>query len=131
MSEAFLSFGPFRLDLRQRLLFRHDGEIVPIHPKVMDVLLFFVQRPREIVTMDQLIEAVWGGDEAISYNNVAQHISLVRRTLGDTRKPFVYLATVPRMGYRFVADEPRFIRNVEPAIAPSQLEQVNLAAEQF
>ncbi|HET9393650.1 MAG TPA: winged helix-turn-helix domain-containing protein [Candidatus Rubrimentiphilum sp.] len=104
--------------------------MVPIHPKVMDVLIYFVQRPREVVTADQLIEAVWG-DESVSSNNIVQHVSLVRRTLGDTRKPFVYIATVPGKGYRFVAEEPRFIRNVEAIVAPSQIEQANLAAEQF
>jgi DNA-binding winged helix-turn-helix (wHTH) protein len=130
MSDVFLAFGQFRLDLRRRLLLRHDGKIVPIHPKVMDLLIFLAERPREIVTTDELIEGVWGG-ETVSNNNIAQHISLVRRTLGDIRKPFVYVATVPRKGYRFVAEEPRLVRDITLAIAPSHIEQVSLAAEQF
>ena len=54
----FLEFGPFRADVRRRVLVR-GGEVVPLPPKAFDVLVALLQRPGETVSKDELMKAVW------------------------------------------------------------------------
>jgi len=51
-------FGPYRLDAAERLLSR-DGEVVPLQPKVFDLLLVLVERHGRLVEKDELMKAVW------------------------------------------------------------------------
>jgi eukaryotic-like serine/threonine-protein kinase len=51
-------FGPYRLDVAERLLSR-DGEVVPLQPKVFDLLLALAERHGRLVEKDELMKAVW------------------------------------------------------------------------
>jgi len=94
-------FESYRLDVRARRLSRHE-ETLPVSSKAFDVLTVLVQRAGETVTKSELMDLVWPGvfvDEV----NLAQHVSALRKLLGDTTKASSFIATIPRIGYQFVA----------------------------
>ncbi len=92
-------FGPFRLDPRGRFLLR-DETAIPLQPRLFNLLEALVSRPGELLAKDELIAIGWP-HHAVSDNSLAQAISRLRATL-DPSDPERYIATVPRLGYRFV-----------------------------
>jgi DNA-binding winged helix-turn-helix (wHTH) protein/TolB-like protein/Tfp pilus assembly protein PilF len=94
------AIGPFRLDPVDRLLSR-DGRPVPLTPKAIDTLLVLVNRRGRLVAKDDLLREVWP-DTFVEENNLAQHISTLRRVLGEGLPDGPVIETVPRRGYRFV-----------------------------
>jgi Tol biopolymer transport system component/DNA-binding winged helix-turn-helix (wHTH) protein len=92
-------FGPFRLDAAERLLWR-DGEVVPLQPKVFDLLLALLERHGRLVEKDELMKAVWP-DTIVEEVNLANNISILRKTLSENGERFI--ETAPKRGYRFVA----------------------------
>jgi eukaryotic-like serine/threonine-protein kinase len=95
-------FGPFRLDLRARLLTR-AGEPLPLAPKSFDVLAYLVLHAGRAVSREELLAAVWP-DVVVSDGSLTQAVFVVRRALGESEDGPGFLATVPRVGYRFSAD---------------------------
>src|SRR6185436_2152329 len=106
-TKHFYEFGPFRLDPRKRRLLR-DGEPVRLTPKALDLLLVLVEERGRTVEKDELLEKVWAGT-VVEENNLNQNITALRKSLGDSRQDSQYIATVPGLGYRFVAE----VRKVE------------------
>lgn len=96
-------FGDFRIDARQGRLWRRDGTPVSLTPRLFDALLFFVERPGELLDKSTLIAALWPG-LVVEDNNLNQTIAGVRRALGDGPQGSLYIQTVPRRGFRFVAE---------------------------
>lgn len=97
----FYGFGPFRLDIRQRLLL-HEGVIVPLTPRVFDTLLILVESNGHVLEKEVLIRKLWP-DSYVEESSLAQNISLLRKALGeDTSKQ--YILTFPKRGYLFTAD---------------------------
>ena len=94
-------FGPFRLVPRERLLYC-QGEPVPLTPKALETLCVLVERHGRLVTKDDLLREVWP-DVVVEENNLAQHISMLRRTLAQAGGDGPFIETVPKRGYRFVA----------------------------
>ena len=112
-------FGPFRLVPRERLLYC-QGEPVPLTPKALETLRVLVEQHGRLVTKDDLLREVWP-DVVVEENNLAQHISMLRRTLAQADGDGRFIETVPKRGYRFVAPvvkdgEPDSI--AAPAVAP-------------
>lgn len=98
---AFYEFGPFRLDVERRRLLRGDHP-VSLSARTFDTLLALVEHRGELVEKDALMSAVWP-DTAVEEGNLTQHISLLRKALGEQRAEHLYVATVARRGYRFVS----------------------------
>lgn len=78
------------------------GETVRVEVRTMKVLMCLAQRPGEVVSLDDLLNAGWEG-VAVSPDSVYQAVASLRRLLGDDPKQPLYIATVPRLGYRMVA----------------------------
>lgn len=95
------AFGPFRVDPRERRLWRSD-RTVHLTPKVFDILLFFLQNRGRLLTKDELIDHVWP-DTTVEESNLARNVSSLRKALGEKRDKWLYIETVPWRGYRFVA----------------------------
>lgn len=89
-------FGPFCLDAEERVLLR-EGHIVPLAPKTFSTLLVLVQKRGHVVEKDVLMAEVWP-DEDVEEGNLAQHICMLRKVLGENPN---YIETIPRRGYRF------------------------------
>ena len=95
-------FGPFRVDTRERQLIR-NGEIVPLRPKVFDILLMLVQNNGHILTKDDVMKHVWS-DTVVEEGNISRTISTLRNALGELPHERRYIETIPWRGYRFVAN---------------------------
>ncbi len=99
MARTF-EFGRFRLDQQERTLVSEGGNVA-LTPKAFDVLLVLLDNPGRLVEKSKLLETVWGGvyvDDAV----LARAISDLRKALGQTETQ-VWIETVPKFGYRFVA----------------------------
>ncbi|HEX8189062.1 MAG TPA: winged helix-turn-helix domain-containing protein [Pyrinomonadaceae bacterium] len=95
-------FGPFLLDPAERVLTR-EGRPVPLTPKAFDLLLVLVENGGHLLGKRDLMEAVWP-DSFVEEGNLTFTVSSLRKALGEDRKEPQYIETVPRSGYRFVAD---------------------------
>ena len=104
-------FGPYRLDLSQRLLTR-AGDKVALTPKATHLLSLPVSNAGSLVHKDELLKEVWR-DTFVEESNLTQNIFLLRRALGDERPGARYIETVARRGYRFVGSV-RVIGEDEP-----------------
>src|SRR5215469_18574231 len=94
-------FGEFRLDAAQRALFRH-GEFVPMAPKLMETLIFLVERHGRIVEKKELMDSVWRG-LVVEEVGLARNISILRKLLSANENAQSLIETIPKRGYRFVA----------------------------
>jgi Tol biopolymer transport system component/DNA-binding winged helix-turn-helix (wHTH) protein len=95
-------FGPFRVDVADRLLLR-DGEAVPLTPKAFETLLLLVESQGHTVEKDELMRRLWP-DTFVEEANLTNNISLLRKALEESPNGHEYIKTVPRRGYRFVGD---------------------------
>jgi Tol biopolymer transport system component/DNA-binding winged helix-turn-helix (wHTH) protein len=100
-TKQLYEFGPFRLDVDERLLMR-DGRMTPLPPKVFDTLLVLVENSGRVVSKDELMQSLWP-DTFVEESNLTQNISQLRRALGDGAAGAQYIETIPKRGYRFVA----------------------------
>jgi DNA-binding winged helix-turn-helix (wHTH) protein/TolB-like protein/Flp pilus assembly protein TadD len=98
----FYEFGPFRLDRAERLLFR-DGQPLTLTPKAFDLLLTLVERHGHVIEKEELMNVVWP-ETTVEESNLTHHISVLRKTLGESASEQPYIETIPRRGYRFVAE---------------------------
>src|SRR5215204_6490132 len=94
-------FGRFRLKTAERVLLR-EGELVPLTPKVFDILVTLVEHGGQVVAKDDLMKRVWP-NTFVEEGNLTQNISLLRKALGESPGGIQFIETVPRRGYRFVA----------------------------
>ena len=95
-------FSPFRLEPATRRLLR-GGDPLPLTPKSFDTLLVLVQNRDRVVEKSEVMRLVWP-DTVVEEANLAQHVFTLRKTLGDSPDGARFIATVPKRGYRFVAD---------------------------
>lgn len=94
-------FGQFVLDAEERSLY--DGHLLlPLAPKAFDTLVLLVENAGKILSKERLMAEVWR-DAFVEENNLAQNISILRKILGESPE-VKYIETVPKFGYRFVAD---------------------------
>lgn len=94
-------FGPFHLDVSDRALLR-NGESIALTPKAFDLLLALVENRGRLLTKEVLLKHVWP-KTFIEENNLAVHISILRKTLGHANG-VEYIRTLPKRGYSFVAE---------------------------
>lgn len=95
-------FNGFRLEAAQRrLLF--EGHPVPLKPKVLDLLLLLVERRGQLVGKEELMQEIWP-DAIVEENNITVSMSALRKALGDDQDKRQFIETVPRRGYRFLAE---------------------------
>src|SRR5262249_44002929 len=96
-----LWFPPFRCDLVHERLWRDTHEIA-LRPKTFAVLRCLLERPGQLVTHAELLQAVWS-DVYVSEALPRMCIRELRQALGDQAQHPQFIATVPRRGYRFIA----------------------------
>ena len=87
--------------MAERLLLRGDSA-VSLMPKVFDVLAVLVERNGHLVEKDELLRIVWE-DTFVEESNVARVVHSLRKILGETNEN-KFIETVPKKGYRFVAE---------------------------
>ena len=97
----FYEFGPFRLNLTERILYR-GSDMVSLTPKVFDTLLLLVENNGHILEKNELMEHLWP-DSFVEESSLTQNISLLRRALAEGDGEHNYIETIPKRGYRFNA----------------------------
>jgi len=95
------AFKTFRLDTANHLLWR-DGDRVPIAPKSFDVLAYLVEHQGQLVTQDEILEALWP-ETFVNPEVLRKYILEIRKTLGDRPDTPEFIETLPKRGYRFIA----------------------------
>jgi TolB-like protein/DNA-binding winged helix-turn-helix (wHTH) protein/Tfp pilus assembly protein PilF len=121
--DRLLRIGAWRVDPALDEISR-EGATVKLEPRAMRVLLCLADHAGQVVSVDQLLDAVWK-DVVVTPDSVYQAVAGLRRALGDTSKEPAYIANVLRRGYRLVAsvtpwNDAAIVSNPEerPAEAP-------------
>lgn len=104
--KACYAFAGFQVDPAKRLVYDQLGDVLPLKAKAFETLLYLVQNSGRVVDRDELLSTIWP-DTAVEENNLTQHISAIRRALGETPDEHRFIATVPGRGYKFVAEVSR------------------------
>src|SRR6185369_11375254 len=118
-----LAFGPFVFDSARGVLLR-DGRPMPVNQKGVRLLSALLRAPGEAVSKTALMDTAWPGT-AVEESNLSVQIAALRKLLGTAHDGGEWIATVPRVGYRFAgavsgADTPSEsadASNVRPLIA--------------
>jgi len=99
-------FPPFRLDVINQCLWRQTSnggaERVLLRPKAFGVLRYLVEHPGRLVTPRELFDALWT-DTIVEPAVLKSHILEIRTALGDRPKNPLFIETLPRRGYQFIA----------------------------
>jgi len=99
-----VSFGTFEVNAKAGEL-RKQGIRIKLHEKPLQVLLALLEHPGEVVTRKELQERLWPQDTFVEFENGLNNaISRLREVLGDTSGSPRFIETVPRHGYRFLAE---------------------------
>jgi DNA-binding winged helix-turn-helix (wHTH) protein/Tfp pilus assembly protein PilF len=100
-------------------LLLRDGQTVPLTPKAFDLLSTLVEQPGHLFEKETLLKLVWP-DSFVEDNNLADNISRLRKALGEGNGGQKFIETVPKRGYRFVAEvKPLHRAGVEPDLQES------------
>ena len=104
IEQRVYEFGEFRLDPKRHTL--HSvvrQEPIILTSRVYDTLLYLVENCGQVLNKARLMKAIWP-NVIVEENNLNQHISALRRVLGDGEQGMRYVLTVPRRGYKFIAE---------------------------
>ena len=122
MAPSVYDVGPFRVD---RVAYRmtRGSETVELSPKLLDLLLYLLERPAALVTKEELLDALWPGAN-VTENALAQAVSELRQAIGDEAASPTFIKTVARRGYRLIApvqaiDAPVAVANARPDPLPA------------
>ncbi|MBS1797093.1 MAG: winged helix-turn-helix domain-containing protein [Acidobacteria bacterium] len=98
----YYDFGEFRLDAKRRILIK-EGNRIPLTGKIFDLLFVMIRNRGQVLEHDELLEKVWEGT-FVEQANLKKSISNLRQILGESPHECLYIKTIPRRGYSFVAD---------------------------
>src|SRR5262245_50085807 len=101
MGSALLYFPPFRLDPSNERLW-HEAVEIPLRPKTFAVLRYLVEHPEQLVTKEELLNAVWA-ETVVGEDALTGCIRELRKVFGEEAKQPRYIETVHRRGFRFIA----------------------------
>ena len=95
-----LLFGPFELSSGERVL-RRDGVALPLGSRALDILIYLVERPGQVIAIQELINHVWP-DVTVEGGSIRVHVAAIRKALGDGQFGNRYIANIKGRGYSFV-----------------------------
>ena len=98
INDNILDFGDIRLNLSTYDLECKNNSIT-LTLKEFDILHYFMQRPKSIVSKDDLITKLWGFDSEADHNNIEVYISFLRKKLTHIDSS-VKISTIRRVGYK-------------------------------
>jgi DNA-binding winged helix-turn-helix (wHTH) protein len=99
----YARFGAFQADLEYLELYQY-GQQVKVQAKVFQGLLLLLSRAGEIVTREEVRRQLWPDTFLANLDaNVNTTMNKLRRVLGDSPENPVYVETIPRRGYSFIA----------------------------
>ena len=95
-------FGDVSLDVDRQEL-RRGADLVPVEPKVLDLLQFLISNRERVVSKDDLIANVWQG-RIVSESTLTSRITAMRQAIGDSGRDQRFIRTIARKGLRFVGE---------------------------
>ena len=102
--KRYVQFGNFHFDIERRELFK-NGLRARVQSKVCEALLILVETPGQLITREVLRARLWPGNTAINHDaNVNTTVNKLRLVLGDSHDQPSYIETIPRTGYKFIAN---------------------------
>lgn len=104
-TKEFYDFGDFRLDISEKTL-RRGGKFISVTPKVFETLFVLIANAGRTIEKDELMREIWQ-DRFVEESNLTFNIGMLRKALGDNASQPTFIETVPRRGYRFIAEVKR------------------------
>jgi len=121
-SDQKLRFGDFLVDLNAGKLYR-NGAPVPLQEQPFQILAILVQHAGKVVTREGIRRHLWSDDTFVDFDNsLNTGISKIREALQDSAQDPLYIETLPRRGYRFIARVENFAPNVVPLQSQGRLQ---------
>ncbi len=120
-TREFYHFGAFRLDAAEHRLWCAD-EPVSLTPKQFDLLFYLVEHAGRVAKKNDLLEAVWN-DTYIEETTLARNVSWLRKKLAEYADGEPLIETVPKLGYRFMAEVTRSADDEDALIVEEQIVQ--------
>jgi DNA-binding winged helix-turn-helix (wHTH) protein len=120
---AVVRFGAFELDLEAERLLK-NGRQVRLQPQPFKLLRLLTNQPGRLVTREEIQAALWTNDTFVDFEQgVNFAVKQVREALGDRAENSIYVETVPKRGYRFLA----------PVVVPARddIPELRIPAEPF
>ena len=122
-----ITFGVFEVDLRAGQL-RKSGRPLQLQEQPFRILEVLLERPGEVVTREEFRRRIWGDDVYVDFDrSLNTGVARLREALGDSPTRPIYIETVPRRGYRFIApvgapvQQPLADEQEDPAPSPARL----------
>jgi Tol biopolymer transport system component/DNA-binding winged helix-turn-helix (wHTH) protein len=113
-SSSLIRFGVFQVNLRSGESLKH-GARLRLQGQPLEILRMLLERPGEVVTREELRQRLWSVDTFVDFDHsLNTAVKKLRQTLGDSADHPLYIETLSRAGYRFIAP----------------IEKVSVAAEQ-
>ncbi len=102
-SRSVLRFGPFQVDLASGELHKH-GVRLRLQEQPFQILVMLLENPGEVVTRDELRNKLWSADTFVDFDvGLNNAVLRLRNALGDSADAPRFIETLPRRGYRFIA----------------------------
>src|SRR5688572_17371710 len=96
------SFDGYRLDPLKRKLER-EGQSIHLPAKAFDLLVVMAETNGRLLEREELFQLLWPG-QFVEESNLSVTVSALRKALGEQKGEERYILTIPRQGYRFIAD---------------------------
>ncbi len=113
-SMEVIQVGEYKFDALNSCLSK-DEQVIPLDPRLLTLLTFFVENPNRIITRDELQLAIWQ-NVIVTDNAINKLVANLRKLFCDDAKNPQYVKTIPKQGYVFIAQ----ISSVEPKKAASE-----------
>jgi len=102
-THRLLKFGVFELNLDTQEL-RKFGTVIKLRPQPFRLLALLASHAGQVVTREEIQEQIWGEDTYVDFEHgMNKCVKQIRTALGDDVNKPVYIETIPRQGYRFLA----------------------------
>lgn len=98
VNENILKFNDINLNLATYEMIVYDNSLT-LTLKEFEILKYFMQRPKIVVSKDDLITKLWGFESEVEHNNIEVYISFLRKKLSHLNSN-VKITTIRRVGYR-------------------------------
>jgi len=126
--EGGLRFGAYHVNLRTGEL-RKDGRKIRLAGRPFQILALLLEQPGELLTRRELQDRLWSADTFVDFEHgVNAAVQTLRRALCDSHKNPRYIETLPRRGYRFIAEVEKIPSNTGNAPASSLRREQRAAA---
>jgi len=102
-TQELVRFGVFELNVTTEEL-RKSGTLIRLAPQPLKLLVLLARRSGQVVTRDEIQQTLWGGETYVDFEQGMNHcVKQIRTALSDSADTPLYIETVPRRGYRFLA----------------------------